>query len=91
MEIKIHFRLEDKRIVSKNTMEYVILVVLVRGINEKNPKIINEGPLINHPFLDQLHLNNLPKKNGESKILPEHLDYSLLFNKAKQSYKLEAK
>jgi len=70
-------------------MDYVILVVLVKGISHNNAKLIAEGPLINHPFLEQLSLDKLPRSNGQAKMLNQFLDYSLLFNKGKQPYKIE--
>ena len=72
-------------------MDYVILVVLVLGINEKNAGLKDQGPLMNHPFLTQLQLDNLPKKKGEASNLPNNLDYSSLFNKARQPYKIGTK
>lgn len=85
----MHFKLEDKRIIDNNTMDYVILATLVRGINKENSKLIGQETLINHPFLDQLELYNLPSKIGEIKMLENYLDYSALFDKAKQPYKIE--
>ncbi len=72
-------------------MDYVIIVVLVKGINSHNAKLISNGPLINHPFLEQIELHTLPKKNGQAKMLNHFIDYSFLFNKGKQPYKLQEK
>lgn len=88
MEIKIHFKLEDKQIADSDTMDYIIIVVLVKGISSEEIELLNDGPLKNNPFLENLQLKKLPKKTGHAVLLNNYIDYSLLFDKSKQPYKL---
>lgn len=56
-----------------------------------NAKLLDKADLKNHPFLEMLELSSLPEKAGFAKMLAHMLDYSLLFDKAKQFYKVKEK
>jgi hypothetical protein len=79
--------LENKQIADSNTMDYIILVVLFKGISIDEYDRLQDGPLKNNPFLEILQLNKLPEKMGHSVLLNNYIDYSLLFDKSKQPYK----
>lgn len=64
-----------------------MLVIFVKGIEEENLHNFQDAKIVNHPFLDQLELDKLPRKNGEARLLSKVLDFSLLFDKARQPYK----
>lgn len=67
-------------------MDYIILVVLIKGISTDEYDMIKDGPLKNNPFLNNLQLNKLPEKSGHASLLNDNIDYSLLFDKSKQHY-----
>lgn len=91
LEIQIYFKLTDKRIVDKNTLDFAILSFFVKGIEDENLDQLQDGVLRDHPFLEFLELDKLPKKKGEARQLSKAIDYSLIFDKSKQPYKFKLK
>ena len=80
--------MENKLITDSYTMDYIILVVLIKGISSEETELLKDGPIGNNPFLDNLQLKKLPKKSGHAVLPNKYIDYSLLFDKSKQPYKI---
>jgi carbonic anhydrase len=74
LELQIHFKITDKRIIDKKTTDNVILVVLVNG-NDNNDVV--------QPFFKSLELSDIPIEKGHARMLSDIINYSFLFNDIK--------
>lgn len=92
LEIQIYFKLEDKRIIDQNTMDLISLVLLFKGVDDYNISNLDleDGPLMNHPFLDLLDLDKLPYKKGHARMLTKYFNFNLLLDPSLQPMKLKS-
>lgn len=89
MEIQIYFKLKDKHIVDKTTRDYLVIVILVKGIEEDHYNLYEKRSIKTHPFIDLLEVDKLPVSKGLARLLSKNINLNLIFDKSKQPFKLK--
>jgi len=51
MEVQFYFRLKNKNIVDKNTMDYTVLVIFFKGLEKANLSQMQDAAVKDHKFL----------------------------------------
>lgn len=88
MELQIYFKLKDKHIIDETTRDYLVLVILVKGIEEENYHEYIKETVKSHPFIDLLEVDMLPVSKGLARLLSNNLNFDLIFDRSKQPFKL---
>jgi carbonic anhydrase len=84
LEVQIYFRLENKHVMTGNTTDYLVLSVFFIGVEEdKIPQ--GYSGVKNHPFLETMELNKIPKLKGQARMMSSFFNFHDLFDPSKQN------